>query len=100
MSTPVRKIQGELGAPAIDLTGERFGKLVAVSRAPNVIYGASSKTAWRCVCDCGGKVTVETGSLRRGKTTKCWTCRANELREWHIGRHIGKLVRDILAKIS
>ena len=100
MSTPVRKVQGELGAPALDLTGERFGKLVAVSRAPNREYGSGGRTAWRCVCDCGNKITVVTASLRQGRTTKCWDCRTKELREWHTGRHVGKLVREILAKIS
>lgn len=41
-----------LGAKERDLTGERFGKLVAVRAA-----GYASKSRWwRCRCDCGQEV--------------------------------------------
>jgi hypothetical protein len=34
---------------ALDLTGQRFGKLVARRKAPS----RSGKTYWLCECDCG-----------------------------------------------
>jgi hypothetical protein len=34
---------------AIDITGQKFGKLLALSKAPS----RSGKTYWLCQCDCG-----------------------------------------------
>lgn len=44
----------------LDLTGQRFGRLVVVEPAPNV----GTKTAWRCLCDCGTEAIVRTANLR------------------------------------
>lgn len=51
----------------IDLTGQRFGRLVVVSRAEN--KGQMSR--WNCVCDCGNTTTVYSSNLRRGYTQSC-----------------------------
>lgn len=51
----------------IDLTGQRFGKLVAVEPAENV----GGKTTWLCRCDCGKERIVKTKFLRNGKTRSC-----------------------------
>lgn len=53
----------------IDLTGQRFGKLVALEPAGKV----GSKTAWRCRCDCGKELVVTSAHLRSGNT-KCCGC--------------------------
>ncbi len=52
----------------IDLTGKRFGRLVAVSRfkIPGKPYAS-----WRCVCDCGKKTATRTGYLTTGITRSC-----------------------------
>jgi hypothetical protein len=34
---------------ALDLTNYRFGRLVAISKAPS----RNGKTYWLCQCDCG-----------------------------------------------
>jgi len=52
----------------IDLTGQRFGRLVVVGRAENTTSG---KSAWRCTCDCGKKVIVQGCHLRSGHTRSC-----------------------------
>lgn len=49
----------------IDLTGQRFGRLTALSSV------AGRNTYWRCKCDCGGEALVRLGNLRRGKTKSC-----------------------------
>lgn len=49
------------GQPPHDLTGQRFGRLVVVGRAPTVRY-----SRWRCRCDCGGEVVVPLNLLRMG----------------------------------
>jgi len=52
----------------IDLTGERFGRLVVVSRAED---GAGYKSRWRCKCDCGAATIVHQSHLRSGHTRSC-----------------------------
>jgi hypothetical protein len=34
---------------ALDITGKKFGKLTAISKAPS----RGGKTYWLCRCDCG-----------------------------------------------
>lgn len=60
-------------ANPIDLTGQRFGKLVA-----NKVVGSHQKgRVWRCTCDCGGTNDVPSERLRNGWTKSCG-CRAVE----------------------
>lgn len=52
----------------IDLTGKRFGKLVALYP----IYSKERKhTKWHCRCDCGNEVDVDMGNLRQGFSQSC-----------------------------
>lgn len=53
-----------------DLTGERFGYLVVVSRAPNR-PPPSGVVMWNCECDCGKKKVIQGSSLKSGNTTSC-----------------------------
>ncbi len=47
-----------------DLTGQRFGKLIAISYAgARYTKGGHKRHQWECSCDCGGKVTVDTCNL-------------------------------------
>lgn len=50
-----------------ELTGQRFGKLIALSRADSV----GSKARWLCRCDCGVELAIVTGSLVSGNTKSC-----------------------------
>lgn len=68
-----------------DLTGQRFGKLVAV-RLTN--EKRNSHTVWECKCDCGKTCYVDTNNLKSGKTKSCGCGRANDIS----GRRFGKLV--------
>lgn len=52
----------------IDLTGQRFGRLVVVSRAENTKRG---QARWVCQCDCGNITEVKGGALRSGATKSC-----------------------------
>lgn len=52
----------------IDLTGQRFGHLQVISRAPNASHG---QVRWHCVCDCGEKTISWTNSLRGGRAKSC-----------------------------
>jgi hypothetical protein len=51
----------------IDLTGQRFGRLIAVERSAS----RRSRTVWMCRCDCGKMKAVTTTELRRGDTQSC-----------------------------
>lgn len=53
---------------AKDITGERFGRLVAV--AP-VSKSPRRSTVWRCSCDCGNTIDVTIGALTSGNTKSC-----------------------------
>ena len=52
----------------IDLTGERFGRLIVVSRCRN---GNNGQPRWHCRCDCGCFATVHGQSLRGGNAKSC-----------------------------
>ena len=52
----------------LNLTGRRFGRLVATHRAGSDGHGCA---LWQCACDCGGETTVYATGLRRGRTRSC-----------------------------
>jgi hypothetical protein len=45
----------------LDLTNQRFGRLVAIKAGSN----KGRRSAWECVCDCGNVAVVTTMGLRR-----------------------------------
>ena len=55
----------QLGAH--DLSGQRFGKLVAGTESRRV----KNHREWLCVCDCGGSSWVRADVLRAGRTKSC-----------------------------
>lgn len=70
---------------ALDLTGQRFGKLVAV-RPTDERY--NRHVVWECKCDCGNICYASTNSLRAGKTKSCGCFYAGIV----AGQRFGKLV--------
>jgi hypothetical protein len=52
----------------VDLTGKRFGKVVALAPTPK---RASGSVVWHCVCDCGTHFETSGRNLVRGFTTHC-----------------------------
>jgi hypothetical protein len=55
------------GRKPIDLTGQRFGKLVALHREPD----AKGALVWVLRCDCGNTHRATAQVLRRGDTRSC-----------------------------
>lgn len=51
----------------IDLTGDRYGRLVVVEESERKGYSRR----WKCRCDCGNETIVHMSSLRSGNTTSC-----------------------------
>lgn len=74
-----------------DITGERFGKLVAQSYSRS----ADGTIFWTCRCDCGGQRSVRRPSLVTGRTRSCG-CLARERpqnkRDELTGERFGRLV--------
>lgn len=65
----------------IDLTGQRFGRLVVIGRGADYLTSGGHKFArWRCKCDCGNIVLVKSVHLRNGITKSCG-CISAELLE-------------------
>ncbi len=51
----------------IDLTDQRFGRLLVLSRQPN----KGNSTMWLCSCVCGNTVVVTAGNLKQGFAKSC-----------------------------
>jgi hypothetical protein len=63
------------------LTGQRFGRLVAVKRR---FKRGERRAKWECVCDCGGVSLVRASDLRSGNTQSCG-CKVREGTHWTHG---------------
>lgn len=62
------------GETGIDLTGQKFGRLVVLSRAEN---SKNNKTRWTCLCACGETKVVLTASLRDKDCQSCGCFRSD-----------------------
>ncbi|MCL2775547.1 MAG: AP2 domain-containing protein [Oscillospiraceae bacterium] len=51
-----------------DLTGKRFGRLVALKATSERIRNS---VVWECLCDCGKTVKVSSSHLKQGATNSC-----------------------------
>lgn len=70
-----------------DLTGQRFGKLVAIEPTEERRNG---RVVWRCRCDCGGEKLVQIGNLLNGGTKSCGCERGKKPKDL-AGQRFGKL---------
>ena len=56
------------GQNRIDLTGQRFGKLVAIRCTGS---NNRQRATWLCQCDCGNEYTTTCFNLRQGRNRSC-----------------------------
>ena len=68
-----------------DLTGQRFGKLVAIRTTEK---RQNTQMVWECLCDCGNTVFVRSSNLTGGVTRSCGCLLKEEL----TGKRFGKLL--------
>lgn len=66
-----------MGQKAKDLTGQKFGKLIAI----NLAHGGSRR-AWNCKCDCGRDVVVTQSSLTMNRRIQCMSCAKKGKTNW------------------
>lgn len=85
----------------LDLTNQRFGRLVVLEPAPN----KKSRTQWKCKCDCGNECIAATSSLRNGRKQSCGCLHSEKVAERNragvdslIGQRFGKLV--VLSQVE
>lgn len=71
-----------------DLTGARFGKLVALY--PTLERKDGGSVVWRCQCDCGGQKDVPARRLTRGKVRSCG-CLSDPPPKAYVGMRFGRL---------
>ena len=62
----------------IDLTGQRFGQLVAIRR---VGTNKSGSATWLCKCDCGNEKEINAASLRYGTSKSCGCSHSKQMIE-------------------
>lgn len=57
----------------IDITGQRFGRLVVLDQVTKYTDDPRYKQrpTWRCLCDCGNETFVFGTNLRGGNTKSC-----------------------------
>lgn len=78
----------------LDLTGNRYGRLVAIEEAAR----KGKKRRWRCICDCGNETVVFQNDLRLNKTTSCG-CYHKEVISDLMHKHGGKKQKERLYTI-
>lgn len=62
----------EMPTLRVDITGQRFGRLLAIKRSGT---SKSKLSLWLCHCDCGKEIIADIHSLRKGNTTSCGCAR-------------------------
>ncbi|HDY87984.1 MAG TPA: hypothetical protein ENH82_07725 [bacterium] len=71
----------------IDITGQKFNRLLVIKRAPN----RGKRTMWFCCCDCGSEKEIHSHYLISGHTKSCGCSSAEmsaEARKKHgLGKH-------------
>jgi hypothetical protein len=65
---------------AKDLSGKRFGRLVA--QVPVPALGKTQGVRWQCLCDCGETTSVAQGNLSTGSVQSCGCLKRERLRSY------------------
>lgn len=69
-----------------DLTGQRFGRLVAIKPVEKPSESDTCTTyKWLCVCDCGNVTTVSVNALTTGKTKSCGCLSREKVKRLYVG---------------
>lgn len=80
-----------MGRPPVDLTGQRFGRLIATEN----IGAKNGHALWLCKCDCGNEHIATANNLKGGHVSSCG-CLVDEIdnkrKNNMIGKRFGRLV--------
>lgn len=61
----------------IDLTGQRFGRLIVLEKAPS----KNKKVYWKCQCDCGNIIETRGDRLKAGRVKSCGCYAIDKVKE-------------------
>jgi len=81
-----------------DITGKRFGRLVAIERV-----GSQHKSPlWKCKCDCGNIIDVSLQKLNTGDTKSCGCLKKDYYKnEYQLdGTNVAYLKSNKLSKVN
>ena len=84
-----------MGRKAVDISGQRFGNLVAIERSD--IIDNNGRALWKCRCDCGKEIIAPGSVLRRGLKTNCGG-KDDKIRNEKEQFVKGKNVKDLTGK--
>lgn len=71
-----------------ELTGQRFGRWIVLSRNGSYTYPSGShEPVWLCRCDCGNEKSIKSKTLRDGSSKSCGCLNAEVRRELCIKRN-------------
>lgn len=62
-------IENNIIRQTLDLTNQRFGKLLAKEKTDK--RNADGRVIWKCLCDCGNWCEANTHDLQQGKISSC-----------------------------
>ena len=74
-----KNILSELPPWAKKLTGQKFGRLIAIEPIKKRSNGGG--IVWRCLCDCGNECFKRAGDLRYGSVQSCGCLQRDAVRE-------------------
>jgi hypothetical protein len=63
----------------IDISGQRFGRLIVIARANQ----RGQRPSWLCRCDCGKEITATSLHLRGGDTRSCGCFKRDRTSQTH-----------------
>jgi hypothetical protein len=81
-----------------DVSGQRFGRLVAIERAPYKPGHSKGKAYWLCSCDCGGTHTAQVAKLTTGRCVSCGCWRRELLKAKNVRANEDRKLRRSQAE--
>jgi hypothetical protein len=72
-------------------SGDKFGRLTVIEKAPSNEYLISTRPQWICKCECGNTTIVDELSLKQKRTRSCGCLRKEKCSEgfkkyWEVKR--------------
>lgn len=88
----------------VDISGQRFGRLVAIEHAGRVVNKSGFRTTlWKCKCDCGNESIVRYPLLVSGNTRSCGCLeRENKERMMKLAQQTNRksVSKDFIGKLE
>jgi hypothetical protein len=92
-----RAVLTAMGRQPINLTGRRFGRLVAKERVGTAKGGTP---IWQCLCDCGDTTQVRSANLLQNNTESCGCLQADLRNDFLYGRQTRVKVQPNAIEIT